>query len=155
MLKRVLSVGIALLATIVAVVIYWLVFMPWFPFPTRAYPWIKLILALIAFAMSIYFFLRWRSCSALLLLVGSIPVLLVNISFIGWIWRMDQYYSKSPSVDDPWLALLFPGDNEPSSINTILHDLVYVSMLCLPVAFFLFLFRLTDWRLPKANARSG
>jgi hypothetical protein len=128
--------------------------MPWFPFPTRFYPTIKLSLALVASAAAIYLFIRSRHWYAFLLFVGSIPILLVNVSFVGWIWRMDRYYSKSPPVDDAWLALLFPGDNEPSLINTILHYLVYVSMLCLPIAFFLYLLRLTDRRVTKASTRS-
>src|SRR4051812_30923584 len=105
MLKRLLSVTIALPATMVGVAIFWIVFMPWFHFPTRNDQWPKLILAFLELAIAIYFFVRSRSWPARLLLLGSIPVLLVNVSYVGWIWRMDRYDSKSPLVDNPWLAL--------------------------------------------------
>src|ERR1700736_6022174 len=81
--RRVLFMSIALLATVVAVPIYWIVFMPWL-LPALS-PWAKLVLALIEVAFDIYLFMRWRSWPALLLLIGSIPVLLVNISMCGWL----------------------------------------------------------------------
>src|SRR5438132_2615863 len=134
MLKRILSANIALLATIVALVIYWMVFMPWLHFfPIRSEPWIKLVIALIAMGLAIYFFARWRTWPALLFLVGSIPVVLVNISMCGWEWRMNRIYGPNPHGDSSQLALLFPSDNEHSPVNAILHYLFYFSMVCLPI----------------------
>src|SRR5437660_1415407 len=100
MLKRILSANIALLATIVALVIYWMVFMPWLHFfPIRSEPWIKLVIALIAMGLAIYLFARWRTWPALLFLVGSIPVVLVNISMGGWGWRMQFFSLPLMSLD--------------------------------------------------------
>jgi hypothetical protein len=143
MLKRTLSVSIALLATFVALVIYWIVFMPWLHFPLiRSEPRVKLIVALVGMVLAIYFFARWRTWPALLFLVGSIPAVLVNISMRGWEWRMNR-------GDSPQLALLFPSDNEHSPVNTILHYLVYFSLVCLPIAFFWYFFRVADRHLTK------
>jgi len=149
MLRRVLSVSIALLGTVVAVVIYWVAFMPWFHFPIRNEYWIRLVVALAEMAIAIYLVARWRSWPALLLLAGSIPMILVNVDFVGWRWRMDRYYSTSPPVDDPRLAFLFPSDNEYSPVNAILHNLIYFSMVCLPLAFFWYFFRFIDQHLTK------
>jgi hypothetical protein len=113
MLKRLLSVGIALPATIVGLVIYWIVFMPWLRIPGVS-PWGKLFLAVVELAAGIYLFVRWRSLPALLLLVGSIPMLLFNISYVGWNWRMQRLYGSPSLGDDPRLAFLFPSDNEYS-----------------------------------------
>ena len=146
MLKRLLSGSIALLGTIVGITLFWFIFMPWLHFPVRHDYWPKLVLALLELSVAIYLFKRWRSWPALLLLVGSIPMLLANISFVGWNWRMERYYSNSPSVDDPWLALLFPSDNEPSPLNTILYYLIWLSMVSLSIAFFVFLFRCLNRR---------
>src|SRR5438876_12230896 len=126
MLKRALSVSIALLGTILAIVIYWLVFMPWFH--GLIGPWTKLSLALLEIALAVYLFVRSRNWPALLLLVGSIPMVLVNIDFVGWLWRMDRIYGPNPLGDSAQLALLFPGDNEHSPVNAILGYSIYFSM---------------------------
>src|ERR1700724_4689359 len=150
MLKRILAVSIGLVATIVALAIYWIIFMPWLPFlPPRNEPWIKLAVALIGLLLAIHFFVRWRSWPAVLLLLGSIPVVLVNISMVGWEWRMTRYYSTSPPVDDPRLAFFFPSDNEHSVINTILHYFIYFSAACLLIAFFRFFLGVFDRHLTK------
>jgi hypothetical protein len=145
MLKRLLSVAIALLGAFLAIVIYWLVFMPWYTTPGG--PWVKLILAGAELVITIYLFARWRSWPALLLLVGSIPMVLVNIFFCGWLWRMN-HGGWEPGVS-PSLAFLFPSDNENSPINAILHYLIYLSILCLPIAFFMYFFRRVDVCLTK------
>lgn len=144
MLKRLLSVGIALLSTSIGIAIFWLVFMPWFHFPMRNDQWSKLVLALMESAAAAYLFLGHRTWPALLLLLASVPMVLVNISYVGWMWRMDRYYSKSPPADDPRLALLFPSDNEHSVINTVLYYLIWFSMACLATAFFWSSFRFID-----------
>jgi hypothetical protein len=147
MLKRLLSTSIALLGTIVGIAVFWIVFMPWFHFATANDQWPKLGLALVELAATLYFFKRWRSWSALLLLIGSVPMVLVNVSYVGWMWRMDRYDSKSPPVDDPLLAMLFPSDNEQSAINTVLYYLIWFSMACLSIAFFWCLFKVIHRRL--------
>jgi hypothetical protein len=147
MLRRLLSVTIAFLGTLIAVVVYWFVFMPWLPFPIRSSPWIKLVLAMIGLIIAMYLFRRWRNWSALLVLIGSVPVLLVNISLCGWIWRMNRNYFDPSSEDHHRLAWLFPGDNEPSPVNSVLHYLFFFSEVCLPIAFFVIFFRLADAQL--------
>jgi hypothetical protein len=145
MLKRVLSITGALIGTIVGLVIYWVIFMPWFHGPIR--PWMKMSMALIEIAVAAYLFVRWRGWPALLLLVGSIPMVLVNIDFVGWLWRMDRMYGPNPRRDSAELVFLFPSDNEPSLVNAILHYLIYFSIVCLPISFFWYLLRLTDQRM--------
>ena len=145
MLKRALSVSIALLATIVALVIYWFVFMPWLhllPIPSE--PWLKLAVAFVGMLLAIYFFARWRNWPTVLFLVGSIPVVLVNIDMCGWEWRMDRIYGPNPRGDASQLALLFASDSEPSPVHAVLHYLFLVTMVCLPIAFFCFFFRFID-----------
>ena len=150
MLKRLLSLSIALIGTIVALVIYWPVFMPWFHFGllVPGEPWIKDALALIETALATYLFARWWSWPALLLLIGSIPMLLFNVSYSGWMWRMNRIYGPNPHADSAQLALLFPSDNEQSPIH---RTLFYISFLqwCLPVAFFWYFFRVADRHLTK------
>ena len=149
MVKRVPSVSIAVFGALVGIAIFWIVFMPWYPFPIAAYGSVRLALALVEAAVAIYLFTRWRSWPSLLLLVGSIPMVLVNIDFVGWLWRMDRI-DRSPSLgDDSRLALLFPSDNEVSPVNAILHYLIYFSMVCLPIAFFWYFFRVIDRHLTK------
>ena len=149
MLKRILCVSIALLATIVALVIYWIAFMPWLHLPIRNESWIKLGLAVIGMVLAIYWFARWRSWPTVLFLLGSIPVVLVNISMVGWEWRIAHDYSTSPPADDRLLAMLFPSDNEHSAINTLLYWSINFSALCLAIVFFCYFFRVFDWHLTK------
>ena len=150
MLKRILSASIGVVATIVALAIYWMIFMPWLHLvPLRNEPWLKLAVAIIALALAIYIFARQRSWAALFFLVGSIPVVLVNVEMGGWLWRMNRVYSASPLPDDPRLAFLFPGDDEHSPVNTVLHYLVYLSMLCLTIAFSSYISRVVDRHLTK------
>jgi hypothetical protein len=149
-LKRLLSAVIALFGTFVALVVYWLVFMPWFPFPTPSSPWIKLILAIVGLLIAMYLFRRWRSWPAVLFLVASIPVVLVNISMVGWLWRMQSTEGPNPREDSALLVLLFPSDNEHSPMNTILRYLFYLSDVCLPIAFFWCLLRVIDRRIANA-----
>ena len=144
MLKRLLSVGIALVGTIVALVIYWIVFMPNLHVPGISES-AKLVLALVEVAVAIYLFIR-RTWPALLLLIGSIPMLLLNVSMCGWEWRMERFYSASSPADDPRLAFLFPGDNEHSPINSILFYIFFLT-LCVAVAFFWYFFRVADRQL--------
>ena len=144
MLKQLQSAGIALLGTFFAFVIYWVVFMPWFVTPGG--PWTKLIVALAEVAVAIYLFARWRSWPTLLLLVGSISMVLLNIFYCGWVWRV-KHGGWEPGAS-PLLALLFPSDNEHSLVNRLLF---FVSFLlwCLPVAFFWYFFRVADAYLTK------
>jgi hypothetical protein len=145
--RQLISASIALLITSVGLVGYWIVFMPWLLIPGVISPWPKLVLALIEVALAIYFLTRWRRWPAFLLLVGSIPMLLVNISMCGWEWRMQGIYGPSPSGDSALLAFLFPSDNEHSPVNAILHYSIFLSMVCLPIAFFWYFFRLFDRHL--------
>ena len=147
MLKRILSVSIALLATIVALVIYWIVFMPWEHLFIRSESWVKLVVALVGMALAIYLFARWRTWPTLLFLVGSFPVVLVNISMCGWKWRMQRIYGPSPIGDSALLVFLFPSDNEHSPVNAILQYSIFLSTACLPIAFFWYFFRLFDRHL--------
>jgi|SRR5690349_20346998 hypothetical protein len=150
--KRILSISIACLTTVVMLAIYWLVLMPWLHLlPIRSEPWLKLILAFIVLGIAIYLFARWRSWPALLFLLGSIPMFLVNVDFVGWLWRMDHGGDEPGTL--PVLALLFPSDNEQSPVNAILHYLIYFSMVCLPIAFFWFFFRLIDRHLTKRSSQ--
>lgn len=153
MLKHFVPAAIGLVGTLFALLVYWFVFMPWFHFPMPNDQWSKLVLALLELTAAIYLFGRWRSWPALLLLVGSIPMLLLNISYCGWIWRMD--YEERESGTSRHLALLFPSDNEHSPVNTILHYLFYLSIVCLPIAFFLYFFRVADERLTKRLERKA
>jgi hypothetical protein len=146
MLKRLLSVGIALLGTAAGIIAFWIVFMPNFYIPGVA-DWQKLVLALLELGGAIYLFTRSRGWLTLLLLVGFLPMVLANVSFVGRNWRMHRYYSKSPPTDDSWLALLFPSSNEPSAINGVLGYSIYFSLICLPVVFFWFLFKAIHRRL--------
>jgi hypothetical protein len=149
MLKRILSVGIALPATIVALAIYWIALMPnVHVLFIQSEPWIKLAVAVTAIGLAIYFFARRRTWPALLFLIGSIPAVLLNISMVGWEWRMQRYYSTDPPVDDPRLASLFPGENEHSIVNSILFYILFLT-LCVPVAFFWYFFTLIHRHLTK------
>ena len=114
--------------------------------------WIKLVVALVGMGLAIYLFARWRTWPALLFLVGSIPVVLVNISMCGWEWRMERYYSTDPPVDDPWLASLFPSDNEPSFVHRFLSYTGFLT-LCLPIAFFWYFFRVIDRHLTRRSSQ--
>lgn len=155
MLKHFLTVAIAFIVTLFALLIFWFVFMPWFHFPMLNEKWPKLALAILGLTAAIYLFGRSRSWLALLLLVGFIPVLLVNISYVGWNWRMTRYYSKSPPGDDPWLASLFPGDNEYSPVNTLLSYSIYLCAVCLMIAFFAYFFRIAERYLTKRWAKNS
>jgi len=117
--------------------------MPWFLIPGIISPWPKLVLALIEMGFTIYLFKRWRDWPALLFLIGSIPVLLVNISMCGWYWRMNHEGMEPGSF--PVLAFLFPSDTnmDYSVMNPILHYIFFLT-LCLPVAFFRYFFRVID-----------
>jgi len=154
MLKRLLSVSIGLIGAIIALVIFWIVFMPWFHFGllVRGEPWIKQALAVIETAVAIYLFARWRSWPALLLLIGSIPMLLFNVSYSGWMWRMNRIYGPNPSGDSAQLALLFPSDNEQSPIHRVLFYISFLS-LCLPGAFFWYFFRVADRYLVRRSSQ--
>ena len=149
MLKRILSGSIALVATIVSLMIYWIVFMPWLHLPFRNESWLKLAIAIIALMLATCLFARRRTWSALLFLLGSIPIVLVNIEMCGWEWRMDRESSTDRPVDDPRLAFLFPSDNEHSVINAILHYSIYFSAACLLIVFFWYFFRVIDQHLTK------
>jgi len=142
-------VSIAVPATVVALVIYWIVLMPNLRFLfIESEPWIKLVLALVGMGLAIYFFVRWRTWPALLFLVGSVPVVLFNISMCGWMWRMEHGGTEPGSF--PVLAFLFPSDtnSDYSVMNPILHYIGFLT-LCLPVAFFWYLFRVIDRHLTK------
>jgi len=161
MLKPLLSVGIALTGTLFTIVLYWFIFMPWLMIPGVISPWPKLILAMVSLGVAVYLFMRSRSWPALLLLVGSIPVLLVNISMCGCEWRIQRIYGPNPHEDSALLAFLFASDSERSPINAILHYLIFVSMVCLPIAFFWYFFRVCDqhltkrWSEPRTATRQG
>jgi hypothetical protein len=142
MLKRLVPASIALVGTFFAFVIYWVVFMPWFRTPGG--PWTKLIVALAEVAVAIYLFARWQTWPALLLLIGSIPMVLLNISYCGWVWRTDHEGSQ-PGVF-PGLALLFPSSNEHTPINHLLSIASFL-LWCLPIAFFRYFFRVADAHL--------
>jgi hypothetical protein len=140
-LKRLLSFVIALFGALVALALYWIVFMPWLHLPFRSESWMKLVVALIGLTFAIYLSARRRSWPAVLFLLGSIPVVLVNISMVGWEWRMQRIDGPNPRGDSALLVFLFPSDNEHSPMNTILHYLFFLSDFCLPIAFSWYFFR--------------
>ena len=138
MLKRLLCISVALLGTILAIPIYMVVFMPNFRIPGES-PWPTLALGLVQLTIAMYLFTRWRSWPAFLLLIGSIPIVLLNISSCGFFWRIGHGAS-------PRLALFFPSDQEDSPIKPILFYIDFL-LLCLPLAFFWYFVRVADRHL--------
>ena len=100
MLKRFLAASIAFAGTVVAVATYYLLSsiawgLPWAE-------WIQLGMATALVGFSSYLFVRRKSWPSFLLLIGSIPILLLKLSFCDWVYRMGH------GLRSPALVFLFP-----------------------------------------------
>ena len=137
MLVRFVSIIIALVTTLLAFAVYIVLFHSAFDLFGA---WTQLLLITAQLAIAIYLCARFKSWPALLLLVGSIPMVLLKISYCGFVSRMDHAAH--------YLAWLFPSDQELSPIKPLL---AYSQLLifCLPVALFCVLWQGMEAHLTK------